>query len=88
MQRIDEAELLARGDGVFSATACWGPWRVTKALRGATLWEVENPLAQIGRTFHNDYAAACDFVEAQPMSDRIRRLREMTGWELVPPARF
>lgn len=63
--RPTEAQIIAKGDGVFSGVARYGRWMAVKALQGAVLWEVsEGPAAP--RTFFNTWAEAADFVEATP----------------------
>lgn len=78
--RVAEAEVLAKGDGVFSGRVELGRWWVQKALRGATYWEVA--LGDGPREFCDTYAEACDYAEAQPVSDLLRRLRAASGWTL------
>lgn len=53
-----EAQLIAKGDGVFSASLHAGPYEVRKALQGATFWEVSDWSNGGRRTFHATLAEA------------------------------
>lgn len=65
---MNEEELIAAGDGVFSATATYGGFKVRKALQGATLWEVEHYADT--RRFFRTLSEAVTSVE-----DQVRELR-------------
>lgn len=66
---MTEQELIEAGDGVFSATATFGGFKVRKALQGATLWEVEH--FDDPRQFTSTLGEAVTLVE-----DRVRGLRK------------